>query len=277
MTTAIPHTPAAIKKLEEAGMEPRQAEAVVAVISCAKSQAGNRMLVSYKTLRRLVGVLGVTLPFVLAIGCIACSVCCTDFKNTISDYYHSNMADVFVGVLFTIGFFLFTYKGYEKRDDVTGDLACGFALGVALCPVNSPTEAIQTLHYISAILLFLTLSYFSIFIFTKTERGGRIFAWPKIRRCSGLQPEKLTRNRVYVACGVIMMGCIILICIYLYWLKCTWLDAWKPVFLLETLLLIAFGFSWFVKGETLWTDSEPQESLDAKGSSSTSERSQAKS
>ena len=85
-------TPAAIKKLEEAGMETRQAEAVVTVISRATSQDGNRMLVSYKTLRRLVGVLGVTLPFVLAIGCIVCSVCCNDFKESISDYYHSNMA-----------------------------------------------------------------------------------------------------------------------------------------------------------------------------------------
>lgn len=200
------------------------------------------------------GVLGVTLPFVLAIGCIACSVCCNDFKDSISAYYHSNMRNVFVGVLFTTGFFLFAYKGYEKRDDMAGDLACIFALGVALFPVNSPTEAIRNLHYISAILLFLTLSYFSIFLFTKSKSGGNIFQWPELGKGSKSGPKNLARNKVYVACGAIMLGCVATICFYFKWLECTWLDAWKPVFLLESLLLIAFGFSWFVKDETLWTD-----------------------
>jgi hypothetical protein len=32
--------------------------------------------------------------------------------------------------------------------------------------------------------------------------------------------------------------------------------AWKPVFWLESLALWAFGFSWLIKGETLWQDSE---------------------
>ena len=175
MTTDNPGSQAKIKKLEEAGMENKQAEAVVAVISCAKSQDGNRVLVSYRTLRQLVGVLGVMLPLVLAIGCIACGACCNDFKDSISDYYHSNMRNVFVGVLFTTGFFLFTYKGYEKRDDVAGDLACIFALGVALFPVNSPTEAIRNLHYISAILLFLdTLVLFDLSLY-KVGKRRKIF------------------------------------------------------------------------------------------------------
>lgn len=32
------------------------------------------------------------------------------------------------------------------------------------------------------------------------------------------------------------------------------LALWHPVFWLETLALEAFGFSWLVKGETLWRD-----------------------
>ena len=44
------------------------------------------------------------------------------------------MQDVFVGVLFVIAWFLFSYRGYERKDDVAGDVACLCALGVALFP-----------------------------------------------------------------------------------------------------------------------------------------------
>jgi hypothetical protein len=34
----------------------------------------------------------------------------------------------------------------------------------------------------------------------------------------------------------------------------TALALWHPVFWLETIALWSFGFSWFVKGDTLWRD-----------------------
>ena len=200
------------------------------------------VLVSYLTLRRIVGILGIGLPIVVAIWGFALGYA---LQPSISDYYALRTRDAFVGILFTIGWFLFTYRGFDRHDDVGGNLACLFALGVALFP-NSGTQLECIVHFSSAAALFLVLAYFSLFLFTKT--GG---ATPPT-------PEKKTRNRVYVACGVVMLACIALIGLYhLLKLQHTAVAAMNPVFWLESLALWAFGFSWFVKGETLWQDALP--------------------
>jgi len=208
-----------------------------------KNGDGERVLVSYLTLRRAVGSLGVLLPVLLAVGCVVLGSC-TELQDSISDYYGTEMRDVFVGVLFAIGWFLFSYRGHERQDDIAGDLACLFALGVALFPATSDSKAIQTVHLLSTAALFLVLSYFSLFLFTKTKKG--------VSRT----PEKEIRNRIYVACGVIMLACIASVALYYALLQNTPVAAIKPVFWLESLALWAFGWSWFVKGETLWRDAE---------------------
>src|SRR5260221_13688340 len=110
------------------------------------------MLVSYLTLRRIVGLLGVLLPVALAFwGFALCA--CFELRPSISDYYALRTRDVFVGSLFTIGWFLFTYRGYERKDDIAGNLACLFALGVALSP-NSGTAWERRIHFASAASLF---------------------------------------------------------------------------------------------------------------------------
>jgi hypothetical protein len=59
---------------------------------------------------------------------------------------------------------------------------------------------------------------------------------------------------VYRTCGIVMLGCLVLIgLIYVFFPQRVEL-APKPVFWLETFALWAFGISWFVKGETLWKD-----------------------
>lgn len=202
-----------------------------------------RVLVSYLTLRRVVGSLGVLLPVLVAVGCFVLGSC-TELLDSISAYYGTEMRDVFVGVLFVIGWFLFSYRGYERKDDLAGDLACVFALGVALFPTTSDNELIRTLHFVSATLMFLALAYFSLFLFTKSKPGGTP------------TPEKRIRNKIYVACGVIMLACIALIGLYHALLQDTGIAGIKPVFWLEAMALWAFGTSWFIKGETLWKDAE---------------------
>ena len=59
------------------------------------------------------------------------------------------------------------------RDNIAGDFACLFAVGVALFPTTSDDQVIKTIHFVSAASLFLLLSYFSLFLFTKTK-GGRL-------------------------------------------------------------------------------------------------------
>ena len=209
------------------------------------------LIFSYLTLRWPVGILGVLLPVILVIG-VAVLGSRTVIQDSISAYYETVMRGVFVGVLFTIGVFLFSYRGYEPSDDkkgyepsdnVAGNLACLFALGVALFPASG-NNFVRTLHFVSAVALFLMLSYFSLYLFTKTKAGGTP------------TPEKKTRNKIYVACGVIILACIALIAIYNALLGDTSLADIKPVFWLESLALWVFGVSWFIKGETLWRDAE---------------------
>jgi hypothetical protein len=194
---------------------------------------------SYLNLRRVIGILGVALPFVLMIWS---SVLAGSFhvEASLSDYYSLRARDVFVGTLFAIAWFLLTYR-YEKPDDIAGDLACVFALGVALFS-NRGSRWESVIHFACAVALFLVLSYFSLFLFTRSKR-------PKTRR-------KKQRNRVYVTCGVIMLACIALIGLYHWCCQSAAVARLNPVFWLESLALWAFGFSWFIKGETLLKDVE---------------------
>ena len=202
------------------------------------NKQGTRLLVSYLTLRRLIGVFGVTLPIVLMFGCWMLGDSHW-FKDSISAYYKSAMGDAFVGVMFATGTFLFAYKGYDSTDDRAGDIACVAALGVALFPATSQHWTIQAVHYASASVLFGILSCFALILFRKTAPGGNI------------TNEKRTRNAWYRWCGYVMVGCIVVIGAIKLTVLEEMLSAVKPVFWLETVLLWAFGISWFVKGDAL--------------------------
>lgn len=79
----------------------------------------DRVFVSYLTLRRLVGMLGLSFPVVLAAGSSG------PLRDSISAYYcDPRTGGVFVGVLMVIAAFLFAYKGYGWKDDVLGDVGC---------------------------------------------------------------------------------------------------------------------------------------------------------
>ncbi len=57
-----------------------------------------RLRESHLLLRRVMGILAVALPIVLAVwGFAICE--CIEIQNSISDYYHLRTRDVFVGVL----------------------------------------------------------------------------------------------------------------------------------------------------------------------------------
>jgi hypothetical protein len=202
---------------------------------------GKRIIVSYRTLRRVVGTLGMLLPvLVMMEWWMQCH--CGAIRPSISDYYDVQARDLFVGILFTIAWFLFAYRGHDRRDDIAGDAACLFALGVALVPHGAPGY-LWAFHFIFAAALFLTLAYFSYFLFTQT--GGT---------AAQMTAEKVKRNGVYRACAIIMVLAIIAIGVYKL-LGATFTIGPVPVvFALEALALEAFGVSWMVKGETILRD-----------------------
>jgi len=203
-------------------------------------------------LRMLVGILGVALPIVLLVWKLFID---GSLPDSISASYAYRTRDALVGFLFVIGWILFAYKGYEKMDSIAGKLACIFALGVALFPCTA--EGWQPkVHYTCATCMFAILAFFSIFLFTKTRTSPEGF-WPTVksfrlraeRKGETLEREKRNRNKLYIACGIIILVCMVMIPIYNIFWQHTVLANIKPVFWLETFIIWAFGLAWFVKGK----------------------------
>lgn len=196
-------------------------------------------IISYLTLRTLIGSLGILIPVLLAIGGFLFSSSMV-LEHSISNYYYTPMGDVLVGVLFVMGFFLLTYKGYERIDNIAGSLGFIFALGVALFPCNSDFLAVRITHFVSAALLFGVFVFFSLCLFTKTHEGK--------------EPStgKKNRNVVYWVCGFAMILFLVLIALSFLFLSPQARNAYKLIFWLESLALWAFGISWLVKGRLLW-------------------------
>ncbi len=225
----------------------------------ANNQQEDTHVISYLALRRSLGVLGIALPFILIIGnaLIYLFAPTTEhkaeiFKSSISHYYYTGTGSIFVGILFAYAMFLYSYKGYKEEDgkrvdNVATNLAATFALGVALFPTGMCNccgiTAVSGIHFASAALFLITLSYISFFLFTKT----------------GPAPMTLTkqqRNKVYRTCGIVMMLSLILLAIYMLIPDSCEKPIAKlnPVFWLETVALVAFGISWLTKGEYILKD-----------------------
>lgn len=118
-----------------------------------------------------------------------------------------------------------------------------------LCPIDCSRMAkvehafANAMHYGASVLLFLTFAYFCLFLFTKSSQTGDV------------KGNKRIRNRIYIACGIIIIVSITgiaVIGIIPSWYRA--LKHLKPIFALETVALLAFGYSWLIKGETFFKD-----------------------
>ena len=206
------------------------------------------LVLSYLGLRKAIGIIGISLPFVLAIGKIIFDD--LGVQPSISDYYYTIMGDVFVGSLCAMGVFLLSYRGYDKQDNIAGNLACVFAIGVALFPTTpalNPALSAKTIgyvHYGFAAAFFITLAYFCLFLFRKTDP---------------IKPatiRKKHRNTIYTVCGYTILGCIALLALNAIFLSDTFVEHLNPVFWLEATAVFFFGISWFTKGEAIMKDRE---------------------
>ena len=211
-------------------------------------QTERSLIISCLTLRKIIGILGTAFPFLLFLGALL--LFRTGLQSSISSYYYTGMGDVFVGVLFIIGFFLLSYRGYECIDDVMGHLACAFAVGVALFPtapdglVSCEERIVGYIHLTFAASFFITLIIFALFLFTRTDPERE------------MSKEKRKRNRIYRICGYVMSLCVVLMILYTV-LPDSVVSPFtpgKPIFWLEAVAIVAFGISWLVKGEAILKD-----------------------
>ncbi|OGO00497.1 MAG: hypothetical protein A2Y58_00275 [Chloroflexi bacterium RBG_13_51_52] len=218
-------------------------------------------------LRKVVGFLGIALPFVLLVW--GFFICGWHVQDSLSDYYSLRTRDAFVGILFVIGWVLFAYSGYEKMDSIAGKLAWIFALCVALFP-NSGSKWEGIVHFSSASCLFAVFAFFSLFLFTKSEdsRKGfkntiadfRMGGAKKVKSMDGEKwKRKRNRNIIYVICGYTIVVCLILAALYEFLWQDTALSVIKPTLILEIIMVWTFAFSWLIKGDTFWQDKEKQQ------------------
>jgi hypothetical protein len=210
-----------------------------------KAAIENTLVFSYLALRKAIGILGIALPFVVSLGALI--IFGTGIQGSLSGYYYTGMRGVFVGTLWAIGFFLLSYKGYDKADTIASDLAWIFAIGVSLFPtapdmVTSNTELIiGNIHLTFAALFFGTLIYFCLVQFPKTDQKK-----PTKR--------KLQRNMVYRACGYVMIACILVIGVVHIEAVANAVKGLNLIFWFESIAIAAFGFSWITKGEAILKD-----------------------
>jgi hypothetical protein len=209
-----------------------------------KREADNLLVISFLSLRKAVGIIGLLLPFVVALGNMLLDG--GALETSISAYYYTVMRDVLVGSLCAIGVFLFSYRGYDRNDQIAGKVASVTAIAAALFPTN-PKDALTgswtgRIHFTSAVILFLTLAVFSLVLFRKTDPN------------KPMTTKKKQRNRVYVVCGVLILVSIAGAGISFLFRSSAFFVLYTPVFWFESLAVVSFGVSWLTKGEAILAD-----------------------
>lgn len=217
-----------------------------------KMSREQRLIISFLTMRRFIGILGIALPIVVVLGSFLQGD--YEIQASISGYYYTNMHDFFVGLLCVVGIFLISYQGYEKIDNTVSNLSGISALGMALFPTALNSERVvhvgtflikdnisSIIHLSFGTIFFLALSYNSIFLFTK-------------RQTLPISLQKRRRNILYRICGIVMFSSIVFITIYTLFLRETSISKYYPVLIFESIALLSFGISWLVKGNTFFKD-----------------------
>lgn len=214
-------------------------------------------VMSYYTLCKVVGVIALSLPFLLAGITILASVVGAPhvvptplLQRSISDYYYTPVRNVLVGSLFTIATILICTRGYERGDQVAGHVAGLAMFGVAVCPSVNPWSGAHTLgemklgyiHACFAAVMFLALAYFCLVLFRRSAPGRR----PTLR--------KQHRNQLYTICGVVIMLCNVVMASQTIPPLFRLLEPLRPLLASETLALAAFGVAWLTKGKGLMRD-----------------------
>jgi len=195
--------------------------------------------------RRIVGSLGFLLPLLIYL--LAGVRPTTGLARwrvlwSVSSYYYTGAVGVFVGLLFALSLALFSYRGYKgvKADRIVGGVGGLAALFVALFPTMAPDgtpspswwgPATGVVHYLAAVVLFLSFILFAVWLFRKSDTPRR----------RDRPADKRRRDDICLACGLVMIACVV-------WAGvASFVDA--PIFVPESIAIVAFALSWLVKGE----------------------------
>src|SRR5262245_63273661 len=99
------------------------------------SKQDSELVVSYLTLRQMIGWIGLLMPFFVRVGAfLREGIRSTD---SISAYYYTGQRDVFVSTLVLVGILLTCYRTQAVRDNVVAIIAGVAAIGIGLFPMVS--------------------------------------------------------------------------------------------------------------------------------------------
>ena len=204
---------------------------------------------NYETQRLLIGLTAFLLPFLVTLvhGRII---------SSISAYYYTVSRNIFVGLLFITGFFLFVYNGKYYYEAVISKIAAICALGTALAPTGYPEditvnrehlEAVihpaAALHYIASICLFVQL-IFLCFCFARRAKLKR-----ENREIDDIRAGK--RRIIYILCALLMSAALLSYPVLWLFFPFTQADLNRIhlLFFAESTALISFGAAWFTAGK----------------------------
>jgi len=210
---------------------------------------------TYITLRIGIAVLAIALPFILWIGGYVSEG--LELQESMSAYYHSGggaMRDVFVGILFAIGVFLYLYKGFTTLENYALNLAGIFVVAVALVPMewdcgNSCNRF--SLHGTFAVLFFLCIAY--VCIFRASDTLSLITNKTKVRR--------FTRAYKLMGVGMIVSPFIAVLLTSILQLKS---DLKPTVFVAEALGVFVFASYWILKSIEIKQTNSERSAIDGK-------------
>ncbi len=218
-----------------------------------RTTQANELVISYLVLRRLVGWIGMLLPFVLMVGNAVMS---RTRPDSMSGYYYTPMRNIFVGALCALGVFLIAYDGYDNVDRWLTNIAGLCAIGVAFCPTK-PSGPISTwqnvagdLHVAFAVCTFTALGLMALRFAHGTQPPAR--PAPPAPPAPPAAPVTAARLEIiaYRACGFLILACVLLAAASNF-LPSPVFASWPVLFILEATAVVAFGVSWFVKGTTI--------------------------
>lgn len=206
-------------------------------------------------IRKLIGVLGLALPFLLPISE-------GQFLSSISHYYYLSFSSLlFIIILSSFGLFLISYRGYklDNTEKISDDMLTNIGGLAALVVVFFPTyctgseseiidnlcksgdypllghndKLTNTIHLVSAGIFIFTMGWMSKYKFTRGRDDSN--------------------NRIYRMCGNIVWGAIALL--VLLFIADLIKDGFKitkyDVYILETIAVVPFAISWLIKGKTM--------------------------
>lgn len=207
-------------------------------------------------IRKLIGTLGLGLPILLPFseGMLLSSM---------SHYYYQPLSSIiFIIILASFGLFLLSYKGYKidsETEKISDDLLTNIGGLSALIVVFVPTYCLESnssiidqicttgkyplLGHISTVKNTIHLIFAGIFIFT--------MGW--MSKYKFTRGEHSKRNTIYKWCGNIVwiaIGLLVVLVIIDFFNEDFQVTPYD-VFLLETLAVVPFGVSWFIKGEAM--------------------------